>query len=198
MLEDYNQLLIESYKEQTASWKHEDNILYRFGAVMLPVSFAALGIPYIENIKEPNLTIFETISTIGGIVLMTFWVCYVYATHAKVMARFQIINQIEEDWKVKGHKDVPKIRDDIFKAPDGLQLKTHFLETRIFNVYLIVAFLLTVCHIYYKFHICKNLAIAYLLPVLAIILCAVIADQYECSIRRGEKRLECLRNSQQT
>ena len=79
---------------------------------------------------------------------------------------------------------------------NGLNFRWQY--TRVFNVYLIVAFLLTVCRIYYKFHICKNLVIAYLLPVLAIILCAVIADQYECSIRRGEKRLECLRNSQQT
>ena len=195
---DYNQLLLEGYKEQTVSWKHEDNTLYKFGAVLLPVSFVALGVPYIGDVKESNLTILEIISTIGGIILMTFWVAYAHATHAKVTTRFRIINQIEERWGIIGHKDVPKIRDDIFKDPDGLPLKTHFLETRIFNVYLIMALLLTVCRIYYKFHICKSLAIASLLPVLAIMFCAVIADQYECSIRRGEKRLECLRNLQQT
>ena len=44
---DHNQLLLESYKEQTASWRHEDNTLYKFGAVLLPVSFVALGVPYI-------------------------------------------------------------------------------------------------------------------------------------------------------
>ena len=58
-------LLIEIYKEQVASWKHEDNILYKFGAVLLPVSFIALGIPYVKVIEEPTLTILEIISTTG-------------------------------------------------------------------------------------------------------------------------------------
>ena len=44
---DYNQLLLESYKEQTVSWKHEDNTLYKFGAVLLPVTFVALGVPFL-------------------------------------------------------------------------------------------------------------------------------------------------------
>ena len=52
---DYNQLLLEGYKEQTVSWKHEDNTLYKFGAVLLPVSFVALGVPYIGDVKESNL-----------------------------------------------------------------------------------------------------------------------------------------------
>ena len=108
---DHNQLLLESYKEQTASWKHEDNTLYKFGAVLLPVSFVALGVPYIGDIKESNLTILEIISTSGGIILMTFWVAYVHATHAKITTRFQIINQIERDWVIIGHKDIQKIRD---------------------------------------------------------------------------------------
>ncbi len=132
-------VLTEVYKEQTASWKHEDNILYKFGAVMLPVSFAALGVPYIADIEESNLIILEIMSTIGGMILMTFWVSYVYATHAKVKARFQIINeiecQIERDWGIKGHKDVPNLRDKIFGCPRLFKLRTHFLEKSVFYVY---------------------------------------------------------------
>ena len=92
---DYNQLLLESYKEQTASWKHEDNTLYKFGAVLLPVSFVALGVPYIGDIKESNLTILEIISTSGGIILMTFWVAYVHAikwTHCRCQNKGAIQN----------------------------------------------------------------------------------------------------------
>ena len=130
MSENNENVPIEVYKEHTASWKHEDNILYKFGAVLLPVSFVALGIPYLKDIKEPSLTIFEIISTVGGLILMTFWVSYVYASHAKIRARFQIINQIEDHikrgWGIKGHKDVPDIRDKTFKPPRLLQLKTHY------------------------------------------------------------------------
>ena len=108
---DHNQLLLESYKEQTASWKHEDNTLYKFGAVLLPVSFAALGIPYIEDVKALNQTVLEIISTSGGAILMTFWFAFVCSSHAKITTRFQIINQIERDWVIIGHKDIQKIRD---------------------------------------------------------------------------------------
>ena len=187
---DHNQLLLESYKEQTASWKHEDNTLYKFGAVLLPVSFVALGVPYIGDIKESNLTILEIISTIGGIILMTFWVAYAHATHAKVTTRFRIINQIEERWGIIGHKDIRLIRDKIFKPPRLLQLKTYLLETSIFYVYWFMTCILTAYRFFDKWTICKCLAIVSSLPVLAIICCSiVIAYKYSNSVRKGEKTL---------
>ena len=184
---DYNQLLLESYKEQTASWKHEDNILYKFGAVLLPVSFVALGVPYIGDIEESNLAILEIISTSGGIILMTFWVAYVHATYAKVTARFRIINQIEERWGIIGHKDIRLIRDKIFKPPRLFQLKTYFLEISIFYVYLFMASLLTVYRCVDKWTICKCLGIVSLLPVLVIIGSMLVACIYSRSITKGEK-----------
>ena len=187
MSRDYNQLLLESYKEQTASWKHEDNILYKFGAVLLPVSFVALGVPYIGDIEESNLAILEIISTSGGIILMTFWVSYVHATHANVMARFRIINQIEERWGIIGHKDIRPIRNKIFKPPRPLQLKTYFLERWIFYVYWVIAVILTVYRCVDKWTICKCLGIVSLLPVLVIIGSMVIARIYSRNIKKGEK-----------
>ena len=165
---------------------------------MLPVSFIALGVPYIKDIEEPSLTILEIISTIGGMILMTFWVSYVYASHAKIRARFQIINEIERCWGIKSHKDVPCIRDDIFRPPRPFQLKTHFLEQLVFYVYTIMAFLLTVCRICYKFYISKSLALATasLLPLDIMFICLVIVVQYKCSVRRGEKRLDDLEKLQ--
>lgn len=184
-----DQLLLESYKEQTASWKHEDDILYKFGAVLLPVSFIALGIPYIGDIKESNLTILEIISTTGGMILMTFWFAFVCSSHAKIRSRFQIINWIEENWKIKGHRDVPKIRDKAFKPPLLFPLKTHFLETWIFYVYWTIAVILTGYRFYDKLSICKSLAIVSLLPLDIMCICLVIAWRYHCSIKRGEKLL---------
>ena len=51
----------------------------------------------------------------------------------------QIEDHIERGWAIKGHQDVPDIRDKAFKPPRLLQLKTHFLETGIFYVYAIMA-----------------------------------------------------------
>ena len=44
-----DQFLIESFKEQAAAWKHEDNLLHRFTSVILPLSIAALALPYVQN-----------------------------------------------------------------------------------------------------------------------------------------------------
>ena len=190
MLSGYNQILLEIYKEQTASWKHEDDILYKFGAVLLPVSFIALGIPYIGDIKDTNQTILEIISTSGGMILMTFWFAFVCSSHSKVRSRFQIINRIEESWGIIGHKDIQKIRDQIFKPPKPFELRTHFLETGIFYVYWTIAVILTGWRFYDKLPICEGLATASLLPLDIMFICLVIACQYHCSIRRGERKLK--------
>lgn len=190
MLSGYNQLLLEIYKEQTASWKHEDNILYKFGAVLLPVSFAVLGIPYVADVEESDLITLEIVSTIGGIILMTFWCAYVCSTHAKITARFQIIGRIEEHWGIVGHKGVRPIRDKIFKPLKWFPLKTYFLEKNIFYVYWLMALLLTVYRFWDKWTIYKCLAIAYLLLVAFIVSMVVIACIYDRSIRWGERKLK--------
>ena len=182
-------LLIEIYKEQVASWKHEDNILYKFGAVLLPVSFIALGIPYVKVIGEPTLTILEIISTTGGIILMTFWFAYVQASHAKINARFEIINQMEKKWEVEGHKDIPEKRDTRYGSPRLFPLKTRFLESSIFYVYWSMALLLTVCRLYAKCAISsKSLLITSLIPFDVICICFVIAVLYHSRTWRGDKQ----------
>ena len=201
-----DQILLEIYKEQTASWKHEDDTLYKFGAVLLPVSFVALGVPYIGEIEASNLTILETISTIGGIILMTFWVAYVHATHAKVNARFKIINQIEKDWKIKGHRDIPKIRDMMYEPRKRLKLKTYFLETQIFYVYWIAAFILTAYRFFKELNsftaskesdtfIAIVSSLLVVAPVLVIMfICLVIACKYRRSIKQGDENSQRVDN----
>ena len=192
MSENKKNVLIEVYKEHTASWRHEDNILYRFGAFMVPTSFAILGVPYIADIEGSNLRILEIMSTIGGLILMTFWACYVCASHAKVKARFQIINdiehQIESACGIRGHKDVPNIRDKKFGEPRFFQLRTHVIEKSIFYVYWFLVCILTAWRSYGKWTICKSLAIVSEALVLVIIVVSiVIVVKYDCRIRRDEK-----------
>ena len=89
-----DQLLIESYKEQTAAWRHENNLLHRFTTITLPVSIAALGVPYVQE-DVPDL-----LATLGGLTLMTFWAFSCQIMQIKSNLRFSIINQIEECWKI--------------------------------------------------------------------------------------------------
>ena len=185
MSENREHLLIEVYKEHTAQARHEDNILYRFGRFMVPFSFILLGVPYVKDIEDQNLIILEIVSTIGGLILMTFWVCYVYATHAKILARFQIINQIERDWRLNGHKDIPDIRDEIFGKPCFFHLRTHSLEKSIFYVYWLLVVILTAWRFWGKWTNCVSLS--ELLVVAIIIGSIAIALRYNWRVKRGDK-----------
>ena len=42
MLDKNETLLIESYREQSLSWRQDDTMLHRMTAIILPVSIAAL------------------------------------------------------------------------------------------------------------------------------------------------------------
>ena len=100
--------LIESYKEQTAAWRHEDNLFYRLTSIVLPLSIAALAVPYIED-RVPNL-----LATIGGLTLMTFWAISCQIADIKSNIRLSIINKIEKCWDVWGHKDFRDIRKNTY------------------------------------------------------------------------------------
>lgn len=121
-----DQFLIESYKEQNASWKHEDNLLYRFTTILLPVSIAALVVPYVQD-KVPDL-----LATLGGLILITFWAfsCQIMETKSKL--RFSITNKIEKSWRIPGHKDYEKIRKDTYDK----RLKSYNLRCCMYWVYL--------------------------------------------------------------
>ena len=80
-----DQLLIESYREQTAAWKHEGDLLYRFTSVILPLSIAALGVPYLQK-GVPDL-----LATVGGLTLMAFWAITCQIMHIKSNIRFTAI-----------------------------------------------------------------------------------------------------------
>lgn len=133
-----DQLLIESYKEQTAAWKHEDTLFYRFTSIILPLSIAALAVPYLEE-KVPDL-----LAVIGGLTLMTFWGILCQIADAKSKVRFSIINEIEKGWDVPSHKDFEGRRDDTY----GKKLKIHFLRCCTLWVYLVIVALLTLCRLH--------------------------------------------------
>lgn len=118
--------LIESYKEQNASRRHEDNVFLRFTSVILPLSIAALGIPYV-NKDVPDL-----LAVLGGLTLMTFWAIFSQITHVKSKIRFSTINEIERYWAVPSHKEFEKRRNKTY----GKKLKSHFLQCCTFWVYL--------------------------------------------------------------
>ena len=124
--------LIESYKEQTAAWKHEDNLLHRFTSVILPLSIAALALPYVQK-DVPDM-----LATLGGLTLMTFWAFSCQIMQIKSNIRFSIIIEIERCWKVPGHKDFRGKRNDTY----GKKPRSHFLRCCMYWVYLLISIVL--------------------------------------------------------
>ena len=136
-LSAHDTYLIESFKEQAAAWKHEDNLLYRFTSIILPLSIAALAVPYIED-RVPDL-----LATIGGLTLMTFWAISCQIADIKSNIRLSIINKIEKCWNVWGHKNFKDIRDDTYGEKASRRLRDQCLRRYMFWVYLSIIGVLT-------------------------------------------------------
>lgn len=164
MLNTHNQLLLETYKEQATSSKHEDNILHRFTAVVLPLSIAALGLPYLEP-KIP-----EFLATIGGLTLMTFWAVSCQILQSKYKVRISIINQIEAHWEIMGHEEFTKRRGEIY----GKKLSSHFLRCCMFWAYLGIVGMRTLYRLYI---LCfpHDILITQIIDPLVIVALAVVA-----------------------
>ena len=62
-----NSPLLEEYKELGLSWRHDSESFSKLTAVLLPLSIAALTLPYLKA-GTPKL-----LATVGGLMLMTFW-----------------------------------------------------------------------------------------------------------------------------
>ena len=131
------QYMIESYKEQTAAWRHENNLLYRFTTITVPVSIAALGVPYVQNMV-PDL-----LATLGGLTLMTFWALSCQIMQIKSNLRFSVIKQIEECWQIPSHKDCKVRKDNTYGEKGSNRYRSHFLRCCIYWVYLGIVGVLT-------------------------------------------------------
>ena len=137
------QLRLESYKEQTASWRHLDSLLYRTTTIILPLSIAALGLPYVST--NPDSTVAEIpkwVPMIGGLWLMIYWIfsCEIFEIRAKI--RFDMIHELEDELgMIKGHKEWTKRR----KAKWTKILRSHYLRRLMFVAYVIATVVLFTC-----------------------------------------------------
>ena len=163
-----DQLLIESYKEQTAAWRHENNLLYRVTTIILPVSIAALGVPYVRN-DVPDL-----LTTLGGLMLMTFWGLSCQTMQIKSNLRFSVINEIEKCWQIPSHIDCKVRKKDTYGKKTSYVLRSHFLRCGMFWLYLGIVGVLTLFRFYgqcptEKFFISKTTDFVVIVAVVVIV-----------------------------
>ena len=186
-----DQLLIESYREQTAAWKHEGDLLYRFTSVILPLSIAALGVPYLQK-GVPDL-----LATVGGLTLMAFWAITCQIMHIKSNIRFTIINEIERCWKVPAHEEFKKRRDYTYGEKERYYFKSHFLRCCMFWIYLAIVGVLTLYrwtgpHCFQEILITESADSLIIIVLIILVFCLV-----EQARRKAKKKI-CVKNKDET
>ena len=90
MSDNYEKLLIESYKEQSLAWRHDDSMLHRMTSLLLPISFTALVVPYV-NKEIPVLLLL-----VGASILMIFWFLLCQILYIRMRIRFEVMGPDRE------------------------------------------------------------------------------------------------------
>ena len=125
-----NSHLLEEYKELGLCWRHDDEVFSKLTAVLLPLSIAALTLPYLRA-GTPKL-----LAAAGGLMLMTFWFFSSKSHKGRSEIRFSRIHEIERilgfDSHLRYHRERAKN-----------VLKDQRLRCCMFIVYLLIALLVT-------------------------------------------------------
>ena len=81
--------LLEEYRELGLCWRHDDELLSKLTAVLLPLSVAALTLPYLKN-GTPKF-----FAVVGGLMLMAYWFITACLCMRRIDIWFSRIRQIE-------------------------------------------------------------------------------------------------------
>lgn len=128
-----NSHLLEEYKELGLSWRHDSESFSKLTAVLLPLSIAALTLPYLKA-GPPKL-----LATVGGLMLMTFWFLSSLTYENRSNIRWSRMHEIEG---ILGFDSHLRIKRERVKSI----LKVQGLRRWIFGLYLAIAFFVT-CYI---------------------------------------------------
>ena len=122
--------LLEEYRELGLCWRHDDEWISKWTAVLLPLSIAALTLPYLND-DAPKL-----LAVAGGLTLIAYWYLSSLISKRRFEIRFSRIHQIEEilgfDSHLRYHRKIANSR-----------MKHQRLRCGMFVGYMVIAFLVT-------------------------------------------------------
>ena len=122
--------LLEEYKELGLCWRYDDEWLSKLTTVLLPLSIAALTLPYLKQ-GVPKL-----LAVSGGLALMTFWFLSSKIFMNRLGARFSRIHELEQILRFDSHlRYVTKRKKRILRSQN--------LRCWMFALYLLIAFFVT-------------------------------------------------------
>ena len=122
--------LLEEYRDQGLCWRHDDDVFAKLTAVLLPLSIAALTLPYLSA-ETPKM-----LAASGGLMLMTFWYLSSESYEHRFRIRWRRIHEIEEILGLDSHLRIHKERSESL-------LKGQRIRRCMFWLYLPIAFFVT-------------------------------------------------------
>ena len=117
--------LLEEYRDQGLCWRHDDEMFSKLTNVLLPLSIAALTLPYLKN-GTPKL-----LCVVGGVMLMTFWFLSSQSYENRFHIRFSRIHEIERILGLDSHLRIKRERANNV-------LKGEHLRFWMFELYLLI------------------------------------------------------------
>ena len=124
--------LLEEYKELGLCWRHDSELFSKLTIVLLPLSIAALILPY-SNAGAHKLV------CCWGLMLMTFWFLSSRSYEHRSYIRWSRIHEIERILGFDSHLRIDRERTKSV-------LKGQRLRSWMFGLYLVIAFFVT-CYI---------------------------------------------------
>ena len=90
-MSDETSYLLEEYKELGLSWRRDSDALVKMETIFIPLSIAALTLPYYLKVEIPKL-----LSVSGGLMLMVYWFIMVCLYMRKLDSWLPRMREIEE------------------------------------------------------------------------------------------------------
>lgn len=122
--------LLEEYRELGVCWRQDDDWISKWTAVLLPLSIAALTLPYLKA-SAPKL-----LAVTGGLALISYWYLSSLISKRRFEIRFSRIHEIERILGFDSHLRY-------HKRTESSSIKHQNLRRWMFRVYLLIALLLT-------------------------------------------------------
>ena len=124
--------LMEEYREQGFCWRLDDESSLKMTAILLPLSIAALSLPYLEH-GPPKL-----LGVVGGLMLITFWFILYQSYEDRLLIRWKRIHEIEWILGLDSHLMMHRERFNRSKERSKYSLKGEPLRWYLFIAYLVV------------------------------------------------------------
>ena len=155
--------LMDEYKEQGFCWRLDDESSLKMTAILLPLSIAALSLPYLEH-GPPKL-----LGVAGGLMLITFWFILYQSYEDRLLIRWKRIHEIEWILGLDSHLMMHRERSNRSKERSQYSLKGEPLRWYLFIAYLVVTVFIIILDIKIEVDTLQKLSLESLAPYSGVI-----------------------------